>query len=167
MSTHQIGGFTARLAPALPLSVQTSGYASGDLIGTLLTFSLGPDNPAQRGATGTIHSVQLFDAGATKANVTVVLFDRMPAVTPFTDGSALDIADGDGGAIFATVSLTQYTDFNDSAFGAVVGLGRPFQCAPGANSLWAAVMADASATFAAAGDLRLSLGAFLDQREPA
>ncbi len=166
MSTQQMGGFTARLFPSTPLSILTSSYSSGVLIGELLSFTVGPANPDQRGATGTVHSVNVFDASASSAALTLLLFDRLPSNTTFTDGAAIDIADADGPGIFATVPVTQYTNFSDNAFGAAVGLGRPFQCQPGANTIWAAVMAGQSVTFATQTDLRLSIGVFLDQREP-
>lgn len=144
----------AKVTPA----IETGAYASGDLIGELLTLSSVLHKPsgvglARRG--GMIQHVLLMDAAKQDVAIDVVFFSANPAATTFTDNAALDIDDADLDKIIGVVSLTTYFDFADSAVAQALNLALPFVADESATDLYACLVARGAPTYAAATDIDL------------
>ena len=103
----------ARLITATP-TVDTSAYASGDLVGGKLTFT-----NALKSITGSgyLVSVIMMDQSAQAIDFDLVIFREDPTGTTFTDQAAFDVADADNSKIVAVVSLgsTSRFAFNDNS----------------------------------------------------
>lgn len=138
-------------------TVDTNIYASGDLIGTKMEFDVGQF----RDAGGFIlDSVTLVDQAKQSANVDLVLFNADPSGTTFTDNAAFDVADADMSKICAVVSLTTHVTFNDNSLSIARDQGIPIKLGKSLASqrLYGALVARATPTFAAATDVRVTLG---------
>jgi hypothetical protein len=147
----------AKIQPAL--TVDTSAYASGDLIskaGTVLSITSAM--PAdQRGRAGIIQSIGLVDQAKQSAAIDVVFFNANPTATTFTDNAAFDIDDSDMAKIIGYASITSYASFNDNSFGFVGNLAMEFAL-NGSTTLYAALVSRGAPTYAAATDLVLTVG---------
>lgn len=139
--------------------VDTSAYASGDLIDAKLTFS-----PAVRGNVGTalIQSVQVFDIDAQAADLKVVFFEADPSSTVFTDSGAFDVADADLDKIVCVVDVVSHHSFNDNAVSTADNVGCPFDLTAPSTSLYAAIVSQGTPTYSAATSLKIQVGFLLD-----
>ena len=130
--------------------VETSQYASGDLIGEKLTIA-GAGRALGRG--GTIVSLAVVDLAKQSSALDVVFFDTDPANTTFTDNSAFDIHDTDADTIMGVVKVAagDYSAFNDNSAASVenIQLGYDVQ------TLYAAIVSRGTPTYVATGDVRL------------
>lgn len=129
------------------LSVDTSAYASGDLLGAKLTLS---SAIRTSGGTGIIESIVLTDLAKQNAQIDVVFFDSNPSATTFTDNAALDIADADLEKIIGHVTIyaSDYISFSDNAVATVRNLGLAFQ-ASGSDDIYACLVVRGTPTYAA------------------
>lgn len=151
---------SARLVTATP-TVDTSAYASGDLVGTKLTWT-----NALKPITGTgyVVSVNMIDQSAQAVDFDIVIFREDPTSTTFTDNAAFDIADADTSKVIAVVPLASASRFafNDNSVHFSGSLAIPVW---GTNSnggisgtLYGAIIARGAATFAASTDVKVTLG---------
>lgn len=93
-------------------TVNTSAYASGDTLGSLITFS----NALIPGCTGSAIIESCFVTSLSSAfTIDVVFFSSNPSSTTFTNNAALDIADADLSKICAVVQLDKTVSFADNA----------------------------------------------------
>lgn len=145
------GLIIAQVQPA----IETSAYASGDLIGEKLTFS---DVVKQydRGGGGLVQSSVLVDQAAQEADIDLILFDTDPTGTTFTDNSALDVADADMDKIVGVVEFRTYYAFGDNSVGQSLNLALPFILSTG-QDLYGALVSRGTPTYAAATDLIVRL----------
>lgn len=88
-------------------TIDTSAYASGDLIGGKLTFSLlvGP-----RGE-GYIEKLIFIDKAQQEADIDLFLFSKDPSNTTFTDQAAFAIDSADVDKVSGTVSVQGPADY--------------------------------------------------------
>ena len=136
-------------------TVDTSAYASGDLIGDD-KITLG-DAVISRGYGGLIESVVITDLGKQSASIDVVFFTSDPSGTTFTDNAALDIADTDLVKIVGVAAVADWYAFNDNSVGQVLNLALPFVLRDDEN-LYAALVSRGTPTYASTSDLTLRVG---------
>lgn len=102
------------LLAATPTVSNGVAYASGDLIGTKMTFGSGIQELTQP----FVSAVGLTDLDKQSAAMTLILFDGDPSGTTFTDNAVLDIADADLPKVIGTFAIAAagYAAFNDSSY---------------------------------------------------
>lgn len=147
----QMGGHTVALSPSSGPVCDTNIYASGDLIGGLLTFA----NAARVAAgSGTIQGVVIGDLAKQDSAIDIVFFNANPDGTTFTDQAALDIADADIPKIIGVMKVlaSDYSDFNDNSVATKAPFGLPFKLASG-TSIYACLVCRGTPTYASASDL--------------
>jgi hypothetical protein len=140
---------------AAPTVDHAGAYAAGDLIGGKLTLS-----PAVRlpGFGGIITRITLSDKAKQNAPIDVVLFVADPDATTFTDQAALDIDDADLlNSFHVSILATDYASFADNSEATVNNVGAAFRLAAGSKELYAALVCRGTPTYAAAGDLQLTV----------
>lgn len=146
-------------------TVDTSAYATGELIGGKLTFTLAL---RQQTGTGYITSVRVTDKAAQSVDLELVLFSQDPTGTTFTDQSAFDPADADLTKMIAVVSLgsTSRFNFNDNGVKYVGSLAIPVEGKTSAGAyqrvIYGALVSRGAPTFAAAEDVTVTLGVSQD-----
>lgn len=158
--TGQMGGHTVALSPSSGPVCDTSIYASGDLIGGLLTFA----NAARIAAgSGTIQGVVIGDLAKQDAAIDIVFFNANPDGTTFTDQAPLDIADADIPKIIGVMKVlaSDYSDFNDNSVATKAPFGLPFKLASG-TSIYACLVCRGTPTYASASDLTPKIKIYQD-----
>jgi len=145
-------------------TVDTSAYATGELIGGKLTFT-----PAVRTNVGTgyVISVTMSDLASQAVDFELVLFNANPTATTFTDQAAFDIADADLTKVVAVIPLTSsgtnhaYAD-NSVHYSGNLALPVRGYNASGTptvtNTIYGALVARGAPTFATSGDVTITLG---------
>lgn len=135
-------------------TVDTSIYASGDLIGTKMTFT-----PAVRQATrsGVITGVIIVDQSAQASDIDLVLFSANPSATTFTDQAALDIADGDMAKIIAVIPFVAANRFAFADNGVKYAGSIMIPIKGTVNTIYGALVSRGTPTFAAATDVTVQL----------
>lgn len=126
----------------------TSAYASGDLIGTKLTFDVSKLTP---GKDYLVQSVSIVDQNKQNAALDLYLFDRNPTGTTFTDQAAFDCGDADMEKVVGPISITTYASNNDNSNGSANNLALPLSIPTGA--LYGALVSRGTPTYAAATDI--------------
>ena len=139
-------------------TVDTSAYATGELIGGKLTLT----NAAAFGLfTGIINNVTIIDKDKEAADLDVVFFDTNPASTTFTDQAAFDPADADLLNIICTVSVTTDVSFSDNGMSYANNVNCPFQTSA-STIIYAAIVSRGSPTYTSSSDLLLRVGILQD-----
>lgn len=147
-----------RFVSATP-TVDTGAYASGDLIGGKLTFS-----NALRATVGTgyLISAEIQDKSAVASDLDLVIFASDPSSTTFTDQAAFDPADADLSKVVTIISFgsTSRYAFNDNGVKYVGSIVLPLgkNAAPVSTTLYGALVSRGTPTFAASGDVTVTLG---------
>ena len=136
---------------------QAAAYATGELVGGLLTISaihgeVAGSDPKFGG--GLIQSVLITDLAKQSVNKDVVFFDTNPANTTFTENAAFDPADADLVDILGVAQITTWVDFNDSSIGQALNLAIPFSN----TALYAAIVERGAPTYVSTSDLTLRVG---------
>lgn len=137
-------------------TVDTNIYASGDLIGTKMTFDLA----AFRDADGvTLEQVLLVDLAKQSANIDLILFATDPTGTTFTDNAAFDVADADMAKIVAVVPLTTHHVFSDNSIsrGTQLAIPLPLVISAATPAVYGALVSRATPTFTAGTDVRVQM----------
>jgi len=139
--------------------VDTSAYATGDLIGGKLTFS--PPAGTSYQGTGYIVSVSITDKADQAVDLELVLFHTNPSSTTFTDQAAFDPADADlayVSSVIALASSTTFFTYNDNGVHFLGSLAIPFK----GKTLYGALVSRGTPTFAAASDVTVTVCAMVD-----
>ena len=129
------------------VTVEASVYATGDLVGGLLTL-------ATTAFGGLIQSVIITDLAKQNIAKDVVFFDTNPANTTFTENAALDIADADLVDVICVVPVLDWFSFNDNSIGQALNLAVPFSNTP----LYAAIIERGAPTYVSTSDLTIRVG---------
>jgi len=135
----------------------TAAYSAGDLVGTKMAFSGAARHSF--GGAGLVKSVLVSDLAKQNAQaLELVLFDADPSGTTFTDGDALDVADGDLPKIVGVVPLgtADAVGYNDSAVYSVRNVNVAYSIA--SRTLYGALVARGTPTYASTADLQVRLG---------
>lgn len=139
---------TFRVAPTI--TVQAAAYASGDVIGGLIEVV---------GAGGTIgDAITLQDVVlAARTEITgavdLVIFDREPTGSTFTENAAYSLAAADAVKVRKVIVLTSWSDHGTPNTLQTDNLTIPMVLDTNETSFWAVIVARAAITFAGTGDL--------------
>jgi hypothetical protein len=141
-------------------TIDTNIYATGELLGTKLTFT-GAFH--ERSAAGYLTSVKVDDKAAQAHDLELVIFSEDPSGTTFTNQAAFDIADTDLTKVVAVISLGSATRFAwaDNGIKFVGSLAIPLQGRSGdgaTTTLYGALLSRGTPTFASTSDLKVTLG---------
>lgn len=156
------GGKNQAANRLLALTVEAAAYASGDVIGGLLSFT----NVFPLGSHAvTIHNVIVHDNAAQTGALTLILFNANPSATTFTENSALDVADADLSKIVGKVTLNTAYSFADNCIltsDVTIPIEKDFS-SPNINTtsdptLYGVLICEAARTEVATTDMSISLG---------
>ena len=128
-------------------------YATGDNIGGLISLDEAVKHP---GHGGSIRSISLIDKLAIDAAIDVLLFDKNPSNSTFTDNAAAVVADADVVNLVAVFPLTTYVTLAGNSVASLNTLDVPF-IVFGAQTLFAAMIIRAGATYTTTDALQLRM----------
>lgn len=142
------------------LSVDTSAYATGDLIGAKQTY-----NYATQVGTGSgyVTSVTISDQSVQASDLDLFLFCTNPAATTFTDQAALDVADADTTKVCGVVHFDSTTRFAFADNGVKFIIPNPIPIrtidtyGEVTRTLYGALVSRGTPTFAASTDLKVTI----------
>lgn len=146
------------LVPSQTLQVDTSAYATGDLIGKhtggYLTFA----NAIGVGGTKLI-SARLIDQAKQAAAIDLVLFSTIPNTNTLTDNGALDVADADLLNYLGHISFVagSYAAFADNNAAILRDLQLGLNPASNDKNIYGLLVSRGTPTFAAATDLAVAI----------
>jgi hypothetical protein len=141
---------TVHRVSATPV-IDTNQYASGDVLGALMTFSVA----ALRDAGGVVlDQVLIRDKSKQQANVDLVLFDADPTNSTFTDNQAMAVHANDMAKVIGAISVTTHVPFNANSISLAKGTGLLVK-AP--EKVYGLLVARATPTYAALA-LQVELG---------
>lgn len=146
--------------PATVLSatptLDTAAYATGDCMGTKMTF-LSAARPAFQ--SGRVVAVSIVDLGGQSAALDVVLFSDNPTGTTFTDNNAIAIADADFSKIITTITFAA-SDYkvlaSSKSFGRVI-LAAPVPFVLAGTTMYAILVSRGSPDYVTAADVVVKL----------
>lgn len=135
-------------------TVDTSIYASGDVIGGLMTFS---NAVGYQSTTGIVTSATVSDKNSTASDLELWVFSSNPSASTFTDQAAFTIADADITKVISVISLGSTSRF-DAANNGVKYLGS-ISCPVSTTSktLYAVLVSRGTPTFATSSDVTVKL----------
>lgn len=134
------------------LTISTSAYASGDIVGGEFTIS---DALSPGAFSGILQSVVLSDDDAEGANMKLVIFRDNPSSLG-ADNAAFDPTDADLELIACVVELNSHHAFSDNGATVATNVGCAID-ADTATTLYGALVADSTPTYTATTDLSLNL----------
>lgn len=146
------------IAPTQTLQVDTSIYASGDLIGKhtggYLTFANVIGIAGSR-----LISARLIDQAKQAAAIDLVLFSAVPNTNTLTDNGALDVSDTDLPSYLGHVSFVagSYAAFADNNAAILNNINLAFNPASNLKDIYGLLVSRGTPTFAAATDLAVSI----------
>jgi hypothetical protein len=148
----RIGG-DVLTAPAAAPAVTTTAYASGNVVGGLLTFT-----GAARAAAGAglIQAASVLSKSVQTAALDLLVFSANPSASTFTDHSAVSINSADTDKLVGVIHLTDWSALGTASIAQAVSAGLPFKLASG-TSLYGVLVARAAMTLASTSDLTPSL----------
>lgn len=133
------------------VTVDTSAYASGDAIGTNLTFS----NAARADIlTGRIKKVVVSDAGAQVSNLELVCYNIDATAT--TDQAAFDPPDTEIDDIVGPILISNHYTYNDNSVSSSGDINVPFGPLA-SSSLECSLVSRGTPDYVAAGDLTVTI----------
>ncbi len=135
-------------------TADTSIYASGDVIGGLMTFS---NAVGYQSTTGIVTSATVSDKNSTASDLELWVFSSNPSASTFTDQAAFTIADADITKVISVISLGSTSRF-DAASNGVKYLGS-ISCPVSTTSktLYAVLVSRGTPTFATSSDVTVKL----------
>jgi hypothetical protein len=149
-----------RFISASPTVDTGSAYASGDLLGTKMTFTNALRNSV---GTGYVIAVDISDKAAQAVDMDLVLFRQDPTNTTFTNNGAFSPADADLPKIIGVVNLAAASRFNfvDNGVKYLSGLALPIQglssTSASQGTLYGALVARGAYTGASSSDITVTL----------
>lgn len=139
--------------------INTAIYASGDLLGTKMTFANAgrPDI-----GSGVIQTVTILDKAALGADIDVIIFDSDPSATTFTNNNPLTVNDADLTKILCVIPVTTDAAFVDNGVSYSNGTNCVFKGASAATTLYVAMVVRGTPTYVSASDITLRLNIMQD-----
>ena len=150
-----VGGIT-RMVDA-GLTVDTSAYVSGDVVGSLLAI---PVSARQRGGSGYIQSVLVNDADGQSVDLDIFFFSGEVSVQADNDAWTPTIADLN--KMVGKVKVQAWDTYNSIDNHTQEYLGIPYRLEEGVENLQMLVVARGAATFTASKNLVVKVGLLLD-----
>ncbi|WP_313534387.1 hypothetical protein [Sphingomonas sp.] len=140
-------------APGNTPVVTTTAYASGNVVGSLLTFT----NAARAAAgSGLIQAASVLSKSAQTAALDLLIFSANPSASTFTDKAAVTINAADTDKLVGVIHLTDWSALGTASIAQAVAAGLPFKLAAG-TALYGVLVARAAMTLASTSDLTPSL----------
>jgi hypothetical protein len=153
----EVGGNTFVVAPAI--TVTAGAYHANDDVGGVLTLA----NAARVSGKGTtLTRVSILDAANQKAQLEMLFFGATPADSTFTDNAAPVIHANDVAKFVGrvTVYASDYLVVGAKAVACIANIGLAM--IPAATSLFYVILTPGTPTYAATGDLGISLAFYRD-----
>lgn len=150
-STISLANFHARKFE-VNLTVDTSAYASGDLLSDRVEVSICSLLAGEK-LQGEVIGITLLDKDDEGAAIDLIFLDS--DVSLGTINSAPTLSDANAQAVFGAVSVTSYTDLGGCRVANPYHEPLPFESADG--SIYVAAIVRGAPTYTAATDLRLKL----------
>ena len=143
------------------VAVNTTAYADGDLVGGKITLT--DIIPQRRG--GILQSIELHDLDSQAAALILIIWDKNPSGTTFTNNGALDIADADLPNVIGLVWIgaSDYEALADNSVACVKNIGIPLKSADDSGDLYAALLSDGATPTYSANGLSLTLNLLVDE----
>ena len=145
----EVGGSTAVIKPTVTIS--TSGYSAGDVIGGKITLT----NAMRKvNGTGVLQSLSILDTDNEKAALTVILFSA--DITSPADNAAWAWTSADFSKVLGTVSVatSDYVTVGGEAIATISGIGLPVAATGSTAHIYAVVVASSAPTYGATTDFR-------------
>jgi hypothetical protein len=135
-------------------TVDTSAYASGDRLGSLMTLTA--VNPNGDTAPALLSSIVILDMAAQRAAMDILFFHTSPTIAS-ADNAAIDISDANAAYLVGHVSVVagDYTNLTANAVATVKNLNLHLKV-NSSGTLYALIVSRGSPTYAAASDLKLT-----------
>lgn len=151
-----------RLISASP-TVEAAAYASGDVVGGLVTIT---NACSARSNRGEIRGVTVFDKAAQGIDLDLIVFSSNPTGTTFTENAAFDPADADLSKIAAVIPVTTHKAFSDNGVSQAKNISYAFECTvgsfPNGGTLYTTIVARGTPTYASTSDLTFRIELFND-----
>jgi hypothetical protein len=133
--------------------ISTSAYATGNVIGSKLTFA----NAVRVAAgAGFIQSASLYSKSVQTAAIDLLIFSADPAASTFTDKAALAINPADRDKLRGVIHLTDWSALGTESIGQNLSAALSFKLATG-TSLYGVMVSRAAFTPLSTSDLTPSL----------
>lgn len=149
-----------RCTTATTTVTASSAYASGNTIGSLLTFTKALGDYT---GSGFVTSVKVNDLAAQAVNMDLYLFSSNPSATTITDKTTLDIDDADLGKVIVPINLGSSSQFafNDNSIHALGSLFYPIysRTSTGAlsSTVYGVLVSRGTPTFASTSDISVTI----------
>lgn len=141
------------------LTISTSAYTAGDVVGGLITF-----NVANAAGSGIISSVRIVDDDNEKAELTLYLFRSSPTAIADADTFAPSVADLKAMIGKIVFYAADYTTLNNNA--TVIKRGTTddinFEFTTTSGNIFGYLVCTGTPTYTAVTDLSIVLSAWLD-----
>ena len=134
-------------------TISLTAYVTGDNIGGLMTL---PNAVKSHGHGASIRSLSLIDKEAIDAAIDVLLFDKNPSNSTFTDNDAAVVSDLDVVNLIGVFPLTSYVTLAGNSVASLNSLDVPF-IVFGDVAIFAAMIIRAGATYTAVDSLKLRI----------
>ena len=143
----------------VPLTVNTSVYVLNNNLGGLVTIS----NAARvANGSGIVQSIVITSASNNQPSLDIILFNRFPSNTTFTDHANTTFANNDLSTIAGVVHITDWTNIGNTNIGQSQQITIPFVCANNVSSIYATVFVRAAPTFVANTDVNMMIQVLQD-----
>lgn len=140
---------------AVPTAVPTTAagaYASGDVIGTKMTFT---SAVIAAGGSGLIQAAMINSKTAQTTAVDLILFNADPSNSTFTDNAALSVNAADFDKVIGVAHITDWTSLGTPSLAQANNLAMPYTLA--GTSLYGVLVARAAITLGSASDFSTAL----------
>ena len=135
-------------------AVSTSAYATGDVVGALLTFA-----SIVRGAglVGLVQLARVFSKSAQTTQLDLILFNANPAESTITDNAAFVLHANDYAKVLGVVPITSWSALGTASIGQSIANGLPVKPASG-TTLYGVLVARGALTLGSTSDITVNLG---------
>lgn len=156
----------AKLVEATP-TIDTAIYASGDQLGSLMTFENAVDGSSE---TGVIMSVTIFDGAKQNAALDILFFNSEPTIIS-SDNAALDISDSEMASKFLgsiSFSASDYKSLANNSHATIRTVGMFVQATnknsvnPTGMRIYAILQSRGTPTYTSTSDLKIKVGMLQD-----
>lgn len=143
-------GDPTKIALATPAITAASAYASGNVVGGLLTFA---DVANAEPRSGLIQDVALYCKSAQTFLFDLILFHTNPTASTFTDKAALAVAAADFNKISTVIHGSDWTSLGTPSYAQANNLAREFKLPALSTTLYGVIVSRGTPTFASTSDI--------------
>lgn len=140
-------------------TVSTTPYASGDVIGTKMTFS---GMAREVGGSGLVQMVSVFSKTAQTFACELWLFHTDPAASTFTDNAPFSLNVADFDKVAAVVPITTWYAAGTPSFAEAAQLAMPYKLASAQVDMQGILVARATPTLTSTSDIKVVVKGLLD-----